>query len=676
MADDDALRRVERLRAEIARHDELYYLHDAPEIEDHEYDALYRELADLEREHPELVAPDSPTLRVRGKALSEFSKVVHEEPMMSLENALDRAELRTFFDKSTEELGGEQRWLCEPKIDGLAVSVIYQDGIFVSGSTRGDGKVGEDVTDNVRTIRSLPMRLKAARPGTIELRGEVCMSRDDFASLNARREENGEALFANPRNAAAGSLRQLDSRVTASRDLKIFLYAIRSPELLGIATQGDLLSWIGENGLPLHGKHKLCLSFGEIERYLDWWGTERVSSAINTDGVVVKLDDIKRREILGATVKAPKWAIAFKYPPEEKLTKVLDIEVSVGRTGALTPTAILEPVQLSGTTVRRASLHNQDEIDRKDIRIGDMVWVHKAGEIIPEVVRVETSMRDESSAPFCIPRECPVCGATAVRLRDEVVSRCPNKSCPAQIKEGLVHFASRPCMNIDGLGEKIVSQLIDAGLVRDLSDIFSLTATQLASLDRMGEKSSQKLVDAIAKSRSSSLGSFLTSLGIRNVGKKTASDLADHFGSIEAIISATPEELAEVDGVGETIVASVVTFFADSHNRKTIERMRELGVEMRGAKKERSLNHDEASPFFGKKMVFTGTLERMSRAEAEKIAEDLGASTSSSVSKKTDIVVAGENAGSKLTKARELGVEIWSEDDLLSAIQRYGGIQS
>ena len=666
---DEAKKRAEYIRLEIARNDELYYVQDAPQLEDYEYDKLYRELQEIEETYPDLATPDSPTVRVRGAPRSEFRKVVHAAPMQSLDNALNVEELRSFHQKAIKALDGhEVSWVCEPKIDGLAISLIYEDGVFKSGSTRGDGVTGEDVTQNIRTIRSLPLRLKNMRSGTVEIRGEVCMSREDFAVLNKSREESEEPLFANPRNAAAGSLRQLNHHVTASRKLKIFLYHVQGARELGIATQCGMLDWIEAEGLPTQGHNIVCETLEEIERYLEEWGRQRFDSPINTDGVVVKLNDLMLRETLGTTSKAPKWAIAFKYPPEEKRTKVLDIEITVGRTGALTPTARLEPVQLSGTTVQRASLHNQDEIERKDVRIGDSVWVHKAGEIIPEILRVDFDARTGTEEPFQIPYECPVCHSKAIRLPDEAAIRCPNKSCPAQLKEEVLHFVSRACMDINGIGEKLVAQLIGRGIIANVADLYDLEAGDLAGLDRMAEKSAQNAIEAIEASKARPFGALINALGIRNVGKKTASDIAAHFHSMDALMAAGEEELAAVDGVGPIVAASIVSFFGDENNRHVVERLRTVGVNMVSG--DAGTPHVRQSELFkGKKMVFTGELSVMPRSEAEELVASLGALTSGSVSKKTDVLVVGEKPGSKFLKAQELGIEIWDETTLVEKLR-------
>ena len=656
--------RAEELRRIIAENDELYYVLDTPQLEDHEYDALYRELLQIEEQHPELATPDSPTVRVRGAPRSEFCRVVHESPMQSLDNALSADELEGFFTRTTKafETTDAVSWVCEPKLDGLAVSLIYENGVLSTGSTRGDGIVGEDVTQNIRTIRSLPLRLKnlpRGFSGRVEVRGEVCMAREDFAELNRAREEAEEPLFANPRNAAAGSLRQLNHHVTASRKLRIYLYHIQDAEKFGIATQCEMLEWLREHGLPTQEHNRICHDLKEVESYLEEWGRLRFENSINTDGVVLKLNDLSLRQVLGSTAKAPRWAIAFKFPPEEKRTKVLGIEISVGRTGALTPTAQLEPVRLSGTTVQRASLHNQDEIDRKDVRIGDTVWVHKAGEIIPEVLRVDLEARDGTEVPFKIPPLCPVCGADAVRLPTEAAVRCPNKSCPAQLQEEILHFVSRQSMDINGIGEKLAAQLTASGLVKSVADIYDLTAADLLGLERIGEKSAEKLIGAIEESKSRPFDAVLNALGIRNVGKKTASDIAKSFRNIEEIIAANEANLALVEGLGPIIAASIRAYFADARNLSVVRRLQAKGVTMEGAAAEGIVFRSNL--FAGKRMVFTGELSTIPRDDAEKLAESLGAKTSGSVSKKTDVVVVGEKPGSKYLKAQSLGIEIWDE---------------
>lgn len=661
--------RVSELRAELKRHAELYYVQDSPVISDFDYDRLLRELAEIEEKHPELRTADSPTHRIGGSPREGFVKVEHSEPMMSLDNALCREELRSFYIKTALALGMESiQVLCEPKIDGLAVSLIYEDGVFLSGATRGDGRIGEDITANLRTVKNLPLRLEETVAGRLEVRGEVCMDKKGFAALNAAREEAGEPLFANPRNAAAGSIRQLDPKVTAARKLKIFLYQIVDPKKHGIESQKEMLETICRLGLPVQGSERLCSSLVETEAYLDEWTEKRFGHRIDTDGVVIKLNDIAMRERLGATSKAPRWAIAFKFPPEEKVTRIVDIEVTVGRTGTLTPTAVLDPVHLSGTVVKRAILHNQDEIDRKDIRIGDCVLVHKAGEIIPEVIRVEKEMRPEGTVPFKIPDACPVCGSKAVRLSGEAAIKCSNKSCPAQIKEGISHFASRAAMDIRGLGEKIVALLVDKGIVSDLADLYTLRTEDLVPLERMGEKSARNITEAIDKSKKRPLGALINALGIRNVGERTANDLAEKFLSLRLLAETAvirTSELESMEGIGPVIAESLRVFFSEPHNARVIERLREAGVNMESEKPARSA---QELPWNGLKFVLTGELSSMTRSEASEKIRGLGGETSDSVSKKTNFVIAGDRAGSKLLKARSLGIQILEEEDFIKRL--------
>jgi len=668
---EELRRRAEELRSEIARHAKLYYEEDSPEISDFRYDELLRELQKIEEEHPELKSPDSPTHRIGGSPKEGFAKVAHEVPMMSLDNALSKEELKSFYDKLCQSLEVPRAdVVCEPKIDGLAVSLVYEDGLFVLGSTRGDGYVGEDVTANLRTIRTLPLRLAREVSGRLEVRGEVCIDKEGFAALNAAREEAGEPLFANPRNAAAGSLRQLDPKVTALRKLKIYLYQIIDPLKYGVKSQHETLDMLRELGFPVQGAERLCSAFDEICAYVDMWAYKRFEHPIDTDGVVVKLDDIRMRERLGATSKAPRWAIAFKFPPEEKLTRVRDIEVTVGRTGILTPTAVLEPVRLSGTVVQRASLHNQDEIDRKDIRIGDMVWVRKAGEIIPEVLRVEKSMRGPGSSRYVIPDVCPACGSKAVRLHGEAAVRCQNTACPAQVRERIAHFASREAMDIRGLGDKIIAQLVDKGYVRDFADLYALDAGTLSKLDRMGEKSAANITASIERSKSRPLGALINALGIRNVGERTAWELAERFRSLDALAECAVKrqnDLESIDGIGPVIAESLYVFFSEPHNAAMLERLKAAGVRfsLDGAAKS-----DRDAPFSGLKFVLTGELASMPRHEAAMKIRELGGQVADSVSGKTDFVVAGASPGSKYLRARELGVPIIDEEKFIDMLKK------
>lgn len=667
---DSIKKRLSELRAELKHHAELYYVQDSPEISDFEYDSMLRELNLLEENNPELSTIDSPTKRVGGVPKEGFQKVAHTEPMMSLDNALDKAELGSFYEKMCQNLGfSTVQVLCEPKIDGLAVSLIYEDGVFISGATRGDGRVGEDITVNLKTIKSLPLKLKEEISGKLEVRGEVCMDKKGFAALNASREEAEEPLFANPRNAAAGSLRQLNPKVTASRNLKIFLYQVVEPQRYGISSQKDMLEMIKRIGLPVQGSERLCSNLDEINTYLQEWMEKRFDHPIDTDGVVVKLNDIELREKLGFTSKAPKWAVAFKFPPEEKVTRIIDIEVTVGRTGTLTPTAVLEPVHLSGTVVRRASLHNQDEIDRKDIRIGDYVLVYKAGEIIPGVIRVEKERRPAGTIPFKIPEDCPVCGSRAVRLHGESAIKCTNRSCPAQLKEGIYHFASRSGMDIRGLGEKIVAQLVETGKVSNFADLYDLDVETIIQLERMGELSASNIVGSIERSKKRPLGALINALGIRNVGERTAFDLATKFRSLEALSDASTngkEELESMDGIGPVIAESLKVFFSEPHNEQVIKRLKEAGVNMMT---DEPVQNREDLPWSGLKFVLTGELSSMTRPEASEKIRALGGETSESVSKKTDFVVAGERPGSKIIKAKTIGVKILEEDDFIKKLR-------
>lgn len=667
MSDLENLReRADRLREELTRHAMLYYVEDAPEISDFQYDALMRELQDIEKANPELVTADSPTHRIGGAPREGFVKVTHEVPMMSLDNALNRAELASFYARLQEALAADAvEVLCEPKIDGLAVSLIYEEGLFVRGATRGDGRTGEDVTANLRTIKTLPLRLKEQLPGRFEVRGEVCIDKKSFAALNAAREERGEPLFANPRNAAAGSLRTLDPRETARRGLKIYLYQIVEPERFGVATQSEMLDRIASLGLPMQGAQRLCRKMADIDAYLDEWETKRFEHPIDTDGVVVKLNETALRPLLGVTAKAPKWAIAYKFPPEEKLTQLRSIEVTVGRTGVLTPTAVFDPVHLAGTMVKRAGLHNQDEIDRMDVRVGDFVWVHKAGEIIPEISGVELSKRPEGAVPFRIPSECPVCGSAAVRLPGEAAVKCTNSACPAQLKERIIYFASRSAMDISGLGEKIIDQLVEKNMIHDYADIYSLTAEELAGLDRMAERSARNLTEAIEKSKQRPLGAVINALGISNIGEKTANDLAERYRSLRELerVSRDDEEKLELaDGIGPVLAQSLHAWFSEPHNQGLLARLEAAGVNFSAG----GPGPDKASlPWYGLRFVLTGELASMTRSEASKKIRLMGGDTADSVSRKTDFVVAGSAPGSKYAKAQKLGIAILTEEEFI-----------
>ena len=666
MEEDELRESYHHLVDELNHHGYLYYVLDAPEIEDDQYDALMQELLKLEKTHPEWIRADSPSRRVGGAVLDSFQKVTHSQPMLSLEDVFSKEELHEWLSRAAQ--GVEKEWIpwcCELKIDGLAVSLIYEDGLFVQGATRGDGHVGEDVTENLRTIKDLPLRLSGNVPGHLELRGDVYMSKDGFAKLNAEREEAGQPLFANPRNAAAGSLRQLDPSIAAKRNLRLFVYYLQAPENRDLHSQSEILTWLKERGLPVQNAWSVVQTGSQASEFIDEWEQKRYGLPYATDGVVFKSEKIDYWSVLGNNVKTPRWSVAYKYPPEERQTRLESIEISVGRTGALTPVANLQPVLISGTIVKRASLHNEDEIQRKDIRVGDMVWVRKAGEIIPEIVRVEVKERTGSECVFSMPQVCPVCGATVVRLPDEAACRCPNKSCPAQLTQGLIHFASRQGMNIQGLGESLASQLVQSGLVRQFSDLYTLRVEPLIKLERMGEKSAVKLLTAIEKSKERPLRFLLTALGIREVGAGVAAELAKQFGSEEALASADEERLALINGVGPSIARSVKAFFEETHNQEMLFKLRAAGVCMKEAMPART----DEGPLSGKTFVFTGELSRMSRPKAQELVASLGAKASNSVSKKTSFVVVGSEPGSKAEKARTLGVTILDEEAFFSMIE-------
>lgn len=664
--------RISFLQEELTRHSKLYYTNDAPEISDYEYDALFAELKHLEEEFPQYKTENSPTQRVGGKILDSFKKITHSVPMMSLDNALNKEALSEFIAKINDYFGTNCEFLCEPKIDGLAVSCIFQDGVFVEGATRGNGVVGEEVTENLKTVKNLPLKLPCEISGKLEVRGEACIDKIGFEKLNAFREEEGLTLFANPRNAAAGSLRTLDTRETAKRNLKVFFYQVVEPEKWGIKTQKEMLEFIENIGLPCQGSHSLAASEPEIVSYLDNWANLRHTHAIDTDGVVIKLNDLSLRSSLGATSHAPRWAIAFKFPPEEKLTQIKNIEVTVGRTGVLTPTAVFDPIRLAGTTVRRASLHNQDEIDRLDVGIGDFVWVRKAGEIIPEVIRVEKEKRQPSVSKFVIPNVCPVCGAAAARNNGEVAIRCQNSSCPAQLKQKLAYFASRDAMNITGLGTKLVAQLIDKEIFKTAADIYKTDVKIFSLMDKMGEKSASNLAGAIELSKKRPLSALINALGISNIGQKTAEDLAKHFGTLDKLAHTAlndTEILSSIDGIGEILASSIKTWFRQEQNKNLIEELRLAGLNF--GSDEDAEKKSPQTEITGKKFVLTGELESFTRKNAEEIIKRMGGVTSSSVSSKTDFVLAGASPGSKLAKAQKLGIKIINEEDFKQLIKDF-----
>jgi len=657
----EARKRAEELTALLRYHSDRYYNMDDPEISDYEYDMLLKELKELEKSYPELITPDSPTQRVGGNPLlTLFEKVEHTVQMGSLQDVFDLEELRAFDGRCQERLQAPE-YVVEPKIDGLSVSLEYRDGVLVRGSTRGDGLVGEDVTANLLTVRSIPERLKKAIP-FLEVRGEVYMPREAFFELVERQELNGEQPFKNPRNAAAGSLRQKDPKVAAERNLDIFIFNIQQIEGVTLSSHKESLDFIASLGLPVVPSYFLCNeiedAIGEIERI----GQERNQFSFDIDGAVIKVNDFADRERMGSTTKFPKWAVAFKYPPEEKETTLLDIEVTVGRTGALTPTAVFEPILLAGTTVSRAVLHNQDFIDEKGIRIGDRIIVRKAGEIIPEVVA--SVAHAENSIPYRLPNTCPACGSEAVREGDEAVLRCTNPNCPACLLRNITHFASRPAMNIDGLGPAVVQLLVENKRIASSADLYYLDREALTELERMGEKSADNLLASIEKSKSNDLSRLLFGLGIRNVGQKAAVLICERFGSIDALMNAKTEEIAEIDGIGPVIAESLVRYFNQPQTAALIERFRAAGVNLTAEVKEKG------DTFAGLTFVLTGTLPTYTREQAKEIIEALGGKVSGSVSKKTSYVLAGEEAGSKLTKAQALGVPVIDEATFLNMTQQ------
>jgi len=656
-----ARKRLEELRREIHRHNWLYHTLDAPEISDAEFDALMRQLLELEEKFPELVTPDSPSQRVGGPLLEGFAQVVHPTPMLSLDNAFAPEDLRAFAQRLHRLLGVRPTYVVEPKIDGLAVALEYQDGVFVRGATRGDGSVGEDITANLRTIRSLPLRLK--EPVSIRVRGEAFMPIPAFEALNRLREEQGQPLFANPRNAAAGTLRQLDPRVAASRRLDLFVYGLEQAREHG-DSHWQVMNWLEELGFKVN---PLRRRFGDIEEviaYVEAWRVKRAELPYAIDGMVIKVDDLELQERAGSTVKSPRWAMAWKFPAEQARTRILDITLNVGRTGAITPTAELEPVRLAGTTVSRASLHNEDYIRDKDIRIGDLVLVQKAGDIIPEIVAPLKDKRDGSERIWQPPDKCPACGSRSVRVEGEAVRRCPNPGCPAQIRERVIHYASRGAMDIEGLGPAVVDALFKAGLIRDAADLYALRAEGVAQLERMGEKSAAKLIAAIEASKQRPLERLLFALGIRFVGAKAARLLAERFGSIDALQAAGIEELTAVPEIGEKIAQSVVRELADPDMRRLIQRLQQAGVNTVQPRRA------GGGPLAGKTFVLTGTLESMTRDEAKARIEELGGRVAGSVSARTDCVVAGAKAGSKLEKALQLGIQVLSEEEFLEIIRQ------
>ena len=654
---------IEKLRNEIRRHEELYYVQDSPEISDREYDALLEKLQALEQTHPELITADSPTQRVGGRPAEGFAEVIHRLPMLSLDNSYNIDELRAFDERCRKLADGRQvEYVSELKIDGLSLSLLYQDNVLARGVTRGDGRIGEEVTQNARTIRSIPLRLNSkAKPinGEIEVRGEVFIPLDVFRKTNAEREEQGEPRFANPRNAAAGAIRQLDSRLVARRKLDMFSYDLLVDGRKPFATQWESLDWLERAGFRVNPHRKRCESIDEVIEFANEKEKLRDELGYEIDGLVVKVNSTAQQDDFGATHKAPRWAIAYKYPARQAATQVLSIVVQVGRTGALTPVANLQPVLLAGTTVSRATLHNEDEIQRLGLRIGDWVMIEKSGEIIPKVLSVIKSKRTGKEKPFKPPSHCPVCGGEISRVEGEVVARCVAADCAAQLVGRLLHFASRRAMRIEGLGDVLTIQLVDANLVKDVGDLYSLTMEQVSELPRMAKKSATNLLTQIEASKSRDLASLIYALGIRHVGERTAGILARHFGSLEKLSNASTDELDDIPEIGLTVAQSVRDWFDDDGNRKLCDRLRSVGVK---TELDRSDGDSFDERFAGKQFVLTGKMESYTRDEAKALIEARGGRVNSSVSKKTDYVVAGEDAGSKLDKATELGVTVIGEE--------------
>lgn len=657
----DAKTEIEKLRNEIEYHNKLYYVDDAPVISDYDYDMLMVRLIKLEEEHPELITPTSPTQRVGGKALSQFTQVRHQVPLESLSDVFSYEELADFGVRMDQALGSDRIFCVEPKVDGLSMSLEYENGYFVRGATRGDGLVGEDVTENLRTVRSLPMHLIDA-PAHLIVRGEVYMSKSVFNELNAIREINGDALLANPRNAAAGSIRQLDPKVAASRKLDIVCFNMQFSDGEPYTTHSETLDAMKHMGFPVI-PYKLCGGIDECCERIDWIGQSRSDFAYDIDGAVIKINSLEQRSMLGSTAKFPRWAVAYKYPPEKKESRVTNIVVQVGRTGVLTPKAVIEPVRLAGTMVSNATLHNQDNIDKLDIRIGDTVLVQKAGEIIPEVLSVNKAKRPEGTVPFKMPDICPECGAPVVRDPDGVALRCTSPECPAQRLRNLAHFASREAMDIEGLGISVCQLLINSGLVNSPAELYSLNAQDVETLERMGRKSTENLINAIEKSKSAGLSRLICAFGIRQVGQKAAKTLSAHFGTLDKLMAATEQELTSISDIGGVTAGFITEWFSLPQSQHQIRLLREAGVSFESTE---TVNDTR---FTGLTFVLTGELSGYKRDEAAAIIESFGGKASSSVSKKTSYVLAGENAGSKLKKANDLGITVISEEQFNEMIK-------
>lgn len=666
----DVRREIERLRREIEHHNYLYYVLDRPEMPDDEYDALFRRLVQLESERPELITPDSPTQRVGSTPSAGFTTVRHALPMLSLSNAFDEDGLREFDRRVRTLLGdGEVGYVAEPKLDGLSVELVYRDGVFVQGSTRGDGRDGEDVTANLRTIPSVPLRLRAEgghRPSLIEVRGEVYIDKSDLAELNARRKADGLPPFANPRNLAAGSLRQLDPQVTAQRPLKIYCYDVGRVDGVPITCQAELLERLPQLGLRVNPLYAVCLGIEPAVAFYRRLMAERAELPYETDGVVVKVDDFAARREAGSVSRSPRWAIAGKFPAQQEVTRLTDVVVSVGRTGVLTPIAVLDPVRVHGVEITSATLHNQDEIDRKDVRIGDTVLVQRAGDVIPQVVRSLPAHRTGAERRFSMPDACPACGSEVVRIEGEAAHRCLNTACPARFQQSVLHFLSKAGLDVEGVGPKLVRRLIEEGLVTTLADLFRLERDALLGLERLGPKSADNLLAALQEAKDVTLARFLFALGIPGVGDRAAEILAAAFGSLDDLLGADEASLTALSEIGPITAAAIVSFFRNRENRATIEALRDAGLRIVEASPP-----ERVGPLAGKRIVFTGTLAALSRAEAAERVKALGATVSSSVSRAVDFVVVGTDPGSKAQKARELGIARLSESDLLALLDRH-----
>ena len=651
---------INELIDKINYHNEKYYNEDSPEISDMEYDNLVKELIKLEEQYPQFKQIDSPTNRVGGKALEKFNQITHKIPMLSLSNAYSELDLKDFDKRVKDMVNGEVEYVVEFKIDGLSVGLTYNNKEFQYGATRGNGIVGEDITQNLMTIKSIPLKIKDG--GEIVVRGEVYISKDNFNKVNEKQEEQGLQIFANPRNLAAGSLRQLDSKLTAKRPLDIFIFNLEHAQNHNFKSHSESLEFLKDLGFSVSPNYKVCKSIEEVIEHIEYWTENRSTLGFEIDGMVIKVNNLEQREAMGYTAKSPRWAIAYKFPAEKKKTKIIDIIVEVGRTGTITPTAVLEPVRLAGTSVSRATLHNEDYIREKDIKINDTVIVQKAGDIIPQVLEVVKEERNGDEVDFNMPNICPVCSEPTVRLEGEAAVKCINISCPAQIRRGIIHFASREAMNIDGLGESIITLLLNENIIKDISDLYTINKEDIVSLERMGEKSATNLINAINKSKENDLWRLINGLGIKFIGTKGAKILANSFKDIDKIMDATSSELVNLEEFGETMANSVVQFFKEEKNIKVIEKLKECGLNTKAIENE---NDNINKVFEGMKIVLTGTLPTLKRNDAKEMIESRGGKATSSVSKSTSFVLAGEEAGSKLTKANELGIKVIDEDTFI-----------